>query len=70
MGEGSDNQTVCTQWGQPELCGGLRLPPMGTTGKRVLAASHEESPRASPRTRAQRLPVLQAGGTGEPLQGY
>jgi hypothetical protein len=37
MGEGSDNQTVCTQWGQGGLCGGLRLPPMGTTGERVFA---------------------------------
>lgn len=43
MGEGSDNQTGCTQWGQPELCGGLHLPPTGTTGKRVLAPAYEEA---------------------------
>jgi hypothetical protein len=67
MGEGSDNQTGCTQWGQPELCGGLRLPPMGTTGERVFCWTYEESLRASPRTRARRLPVLRVGGTGEPL---
>jgi hypothetical protein len=66
MGEGSDNQMGCTQWGQPELYGGLHLSPMGTTGK-GLAATYEESLRANPWTQARRLPVLQAGGTGEPV---
>jgi hypothetical protein len=55
MGKGSDNQTVCTQWGQPELCGGLRLPPMGTTGKRVFAATYEEA--------SARIQGLKRGGS-------
>jgi hypothetical protein len=62
VGEGSDNQTGCTQWGQPELCGGLHLPPMGTNRGGSFAGTHEESLRANPRTQARRLPVLQAGG--------
>ena len=66
MGEGSDNQTVCTQWGQPELCGGLHLPPTGTTRKRALAGSHEESLRANPRTQARRLRFSKLGGLENP----
>ena len=45
MGEGSDNQTGCTQWGQPELCGGLHLPPMGTTGEGLLRPMRKASAR-------------------------
>lgn len=66
MGEGSDNQTGCTRWGQPELCGWLHLTPTGTTGKRVLAASHEESLRANPRTQARRLRFSKLGGLENP----
>jgi hypothetical protein len=40
---------------QPELCGGLRLPPMGTTGKRVIAASYEEA--------SARIQGLERGGS-------
>ena len=31
MGEGYDKGRVARQWGQPELCGGLHLTPVGTT---------------------------------------
>jgi hypothetical protein len=36
MGEGSDNQTVCTQWGQPELCGGSACPQWVQPGRGSL----------------------------------
>jgi len=38
MGEGSDNQRVARQWGQPELRGGLHLTPVGTTPAGLAAA--------------------------------
>jgi hypothetical protein len=31
VGEGYDKKGLHGQWGQPELCGGLHLTPVGTT---------------------------------------
>ncbi|BCW73661.1 hypothetical protein NicSoilB8_47050 (plasmid) [Arthrobacter sp. NicSoilB8] len=51
----SDNDRVVRQWGQPELCRGLRLPPMGTTGERVFAPTYEEA--------SARIQGLKRGGS-------